>query len=481
MATLLTMPKLGMTMDEGTVHAWFKQEGDAVREGEPLLSVLTDKIDIEVDAPVSGIVRKIFVGEGETVPINTPIAIIADADADIADLLAQAGEGGVAADGHGGPPTSAAHVGGDSEAPVASGASSRSSPPGLATTVPVSSVWIGVPEAGAEEVRVTSLDDRRVRATPVARRMAREHGIDLALVPGSGPRGRVTRADVEEYVASMVAGTCVPVGSAQAAGVGPASGVEAVSPPSPAGVASGATGSAYAEAPSSLSPDRIPLSGMRRVIAQRMSESAFTAPHVTLMTEADVTELVKLRQTLNEEDRDRGGSGISYVDLFIVIAARALLQHPYMNARIEGNDIVVERAVHMGIAVAVPDGLLVPVMRDVGELGVGAVARRRAAVVEAARTGTLSPDALSGGTFTITNLGAYDIDGFTPIINPPQAAILGMGRIVEKPAVFEGQICVRSMMTLSLSFDHRLVDGAPAAAFLQTVKRLAEQPALLHL
>lgn len=447
MATLLTMPKLGMTMDEGTVHAWFKQEGDSVEEGEPLLSVLTDKIDIEVDAPVSGVVRKIFVGEGETVPINTPIAIIADAEADIALLLAQVTEGDVGE----------------------TGAKARSEA-------------VDVPQAAMTESGANDSDDGRVRATPVARRMAREHGIDLAHVPGTGPRRRVTRADVEEYVASMAGDARVAPAGADTGGPDLASDFFGSSRR-----ASGEPASGTANLPDvgvlggTPAPDRLPLTGMRRVIAQRMAESAFTAPHVTLMTEADVTELVKLRETLNEADRARGGPGVSYVDLFIVMAARALVQHPYMNACIEGDEIVLERAVNMGIAVAVPDGLLVPVIRDVAEVGVGAVARRRAAVVEAARAGTLSPDAFSGGTFTITNLGAYEIDGFTPIINPPQAAILGTGRIVEKPAVYEGEICVRAMMTLSLSFDHRLVDGAPAAAFLQTVKRLAERPDLLHL
>lgn len=212
-----------------------------------------------------------------------------------------------------------------------------------------------------------------------------------------------------------------------------------------------------------------------------MTESAFSAPHVTLMTEADVTELVRLRAILNEAERGRGGDGVSYLDLFIVMAARALVQHPYMNARLDGDDIVVESAVHIGVAVALTDGLLVPVVRDAAGLSVGAVARRRAALVDGARAGTLTPDQLAGGTFTITNLGAYEIDGFTPIINPPQAAILGTGRIVEKPAVYRGEVAVRSMMTLSLSFDHRLVDGAPAAAFLQSIKRMAEEPALLHL
>lgn len=476
MATLLTMPKLGMTMEEGTVHAWFKQEGEPVEEGEPLLSVLTDKIDIEVEAPVSGVLRKILVQQGETVPINTPIAVIAEADEDITALLARAGAGNT------------------------NQASADASPSGEGA---------GAPPDGREE---------RVRATPVARRLAREHGVDLAVVPGSGPRGRVTRADVEEHLAGLAVATR-PAAAPQPWEAGPPqvrsqAGLEAwaaggalplaqtppVPPegPRPASSLPAQPVPSVREArpvppegprpvpalPAQSMPSvqqRTPLAGRRRVIARRMSESAFTAPHVTLTTEADVTELVHLRRTLNEADRARGGPGISYLDLFIVIAARALARHPYMNARLEGDDIVVEPDVHIGIAVDHPDGLLVPVIRDVLDLSVGAVARRRAAVVQGARGGTLTPDQLAGGTFTITNLGAYDIDGFTPIINPPQAAILGMGRIVEKPAVYQGQVCVRSMMTLSLSFDHRIVDGAPAAAFLQTTKQLAEQPALLHL
>lgn len=425
MATSLTMPKLGMTMEAGTVHAWFKREGDPVIEGEPLLSVLTDKIDIEVDSPATGVLRKIFVHEGETVPVNTLIGIIADADADISSLLSEVTVAekmhGVAVIGAASGPAERAAGGAASASGIGAAAQPTASAAALSTAKAIPAFAAGGP----------------TRATPVARQLAREHGLDLAKVPGTGPRGRITRADVEEIVAQRAA--------------------------------------------AEVGARRVPFSGVRRLIADRMTASAFSAPHVTLTTEADVTELVKLRTTLNDADRARGGQGVSYTDLFIVIAARALQQHPHLNARLDGDEIVIEAAVHIGVAVALPAGLIVPVIHDVAELSVGAVARRRAAIVSAARQGTLTPDELAGGTFTISNLGAYDIDGFTPIINPPQAAILGMGRIVDKPAVYEGNICVRSMMTLSLSFDHRLVDGAPAAAFLQSIKRFAEQPPLLHL
>src|SRR5690606_18253762 len=446
------------------------QEGEPVEEGEPLLSVLTDKIDIEVEAPVSGVLRKILVQQGEMVPINTPIAVIAEADEDITALLAQAGAGNT------------------------NQASADASPSGEGA---------GAPPDGREE---------RVRATPVARRLAREHGVDLAVVPGSGPRGRVTRADVEEHLAGLAVATRpaaapqpweagppqvrsqagleawaaggalplaqtppvppegprpasslpaqpvpsvrearpvppggprpapslpaqpvpavrearpVPAGGPRPASALPAPAVPSVreGPPVPPGGPRPASSLPAQPVPSvrearPVPPggprpvpalpaqsmpsvqQRTPLAGRRRVIARRMSESAFTAPHVTLTTEADVTELVHLRRTLNEADRARGGPGISYLDLFIVIAARALARHPYMNARLEGDDIVVEPDVHIGIAVDHPDGLLVPVIRDVLDLSVGAVARRRAAVVQGARGGTLTPDQLAGGTFT---------------------------------------------------------------------------------
>lgn len=428
MATEVRMPKLGMTMEEGTVQVWFKQEGDTVQKGEPLLSVLTDKVDIEVDAPASGVLHKILVPAGQTVPINTPIAIIA-------------AEGEVVEPGRDAVPAGETR-----------GSGGKAAPPG------------------------------KVRATPVARRLAAQWGLDLAAIPGSGPKGRVTRADVEAFAASRQA-AALPAEAFGPAAVAPAAG----SPPQaavPAGLAAAPANAAAApvagpQAP--VAPRRIPLSGMRRVIGERMSQSAFTAPHVTLTTEADVTDLVRLRTALNEEDRRHGGPGIGYLDLFVRIAARALLEHPYMNARLEGDELVLEPEAHVGVAVALPDGLLVPVIRHASRLSVGAIARERHRLVQAARNGTLSPDDLHGGTFTITNLGAYEIDAFTPIINPPQAAILGMGRVVEKPAVHNGQVAIRSMMALSLSFDHRIVDGAPAAAFLQRIKQLAERPELLHL
>ena len=478
MAVRMTMPKLGMTMEEGTITAWFKAEGEPVREGEPLLSVLTDKVDIEVDAPATGVLRKILVPAGATVPINTPIAVIAAADEDISGLLTC--EDAAEDPGRMNSPA----VGGDGSDPAAAP---------------------GAPLAGA-----------KVRATPVARRLAAQWGLDLSSIAGSGPRGRVTRADVEAVITSRAApapapgagesswavaapgvtqlaraaaafpaavptSPAAPLPPGDPAALAPLSTPAATVPPgTPAAPAASALPSANAPGPAA-GVVRIPLSPMRRVIGERMAQSAFSAPHVTLTTEADVTDLVRLRMVLHEEDQRRGGPGVGYTDLFVRIAARALEEHPPLNGRLEGETIVIEPDAHIGIAVALPDGLVVPVIRGANRLSLGAIARERNRLVTAARSGTLLPDDVHGGTFTITNLGAYEIDAFTPIINPPQTAILGLGRIVAKPAVHEGEIAIRSLMVLSLSFDHRVVDGAPAAAFLQRIKRLAERPELLHL
>jgi pyruvate dehydrogenase E2 component (dihydrolipoamide acetyltransferase) len=226
-------------------------------------------------------------------------------------------------------------------------------------------------------------------------------------------------------------------------------------------------------------PRREPLTGVRKIIAERMSASAHTTAPVTLMTEADATELVQLRRVMREHLEVSLGHAPSYVDILVFIVARALREYPYMNARLAGEEIEVLPVVNVGVAVDTENGLLVPVIRDADTMGIADIGRMLRELATQARAGQSMPDDLRGGTFTITNLGMYDVDGFTPIINPPECAILGAGRIREQPAVRAGQVCVRSIMVLSLTFDHRLVDGAPAARFLQRIKQLVEQPSLL--
>jgi len=270
------------------------------------------------------------------------------------------------------------------------------------------------------------------RATPVARRLAEQMGVDLRTVMGSGPGGRITKADI-------VGATPVVASPAETAA---------------------------------------PLSGVRAIIARRMFEGHSTTAPVTLTMETDATAFVALRERLKASLAGELGFDIGYNDLLIKLVAHALRRFPYMNARLEGEAIRQLAEVHIGLAVDTERGLLVPVVRDADRKRLTEVARELRALVERARTGKATPDDLTGSTFTITNLGMYDVDGFTPIINVPEIAILGVGRIKPRPAVVEGALCVRQMMWLSLTFDHRLVDGAPAARFLQYIKNLIEDPYL---
>jgi len=291
------------------------------------------------------------------------------------------------------------------------------------------------------------------KATPMAHRLAEQARLDLRPVHGSGPGGRITKEDVERALAAAPAVLPLPLAPAEA--------VEAVA--------------------------EVPISGVRAIIARRMHESHQTTAPVTLTTEADATSFVELRELLKASLADELGFNLSYNDLLIKLVAHALRKFPYMNARLEeggsgepdGGVIRHLREVNVALAVDTDRGLLVSVIRDADRKGVTEIAREVRELVERARAGKALPDDLSGSTFTITNLGMYDIDAFTPIINLPEVAVLGVGRIKAQPVVVDGQVCVRQTMWLSLTFDHRLVDGAPAARFLQWIKRLIENPYLL--
>ncbi len=273
--------------------------------------------------------------------------------------------------------------------------------------------------------------------------------MDLAGVAGTGVSGRIRGADVLAAGAPAAGPAPADVGSATRAGL----------PLAPAEIAS-----------------VVPMAGLRRIVAQRMFQSARTIPRVTHTTEVDVTETVRMRDCLLARAESQGGVRPSYTDIVVKITAQALREHPLMNARVGEEEIQLLDAVNVGVAVAVADGLVVPVIHDADVKGVQAIAQESRDKIERARAGTLVADDVTGGTFTVTNLGTYEIDAFTPIINLPEAGILGIGRIVQKPVVLDGQIAIRSMMYLSLTFDHRIIDGAPAAAFLRTVKHYLEQP-----
>lgn len=451
------MPKVGLTMTEGVIVQWHKCEGDFVQKGEPLFTFETEKSTLDYEAPESGVLVKILVPEGQTAPCLTPVAQIGelrptpDLSLPTPHSRLLPGESGVG-----------------SGVPVASPdlqrrpASPRARLRARELGVDLSAVRGSGPDGAIRERDVLTFAQSRQqktpRATPVAQRIAAELGVDLASVTGSGPDGRITREDVERAARGQGSGI---------RDQGPGAGDQELEAP--------------AELPQLPLTHYQSLSPARRITAQRMAANAQAAPHVTLFTEADAAHFVVAREQIGAEL----GEKISYNALLMAICARALREHPHVNAswvdslpESPGQPGVVQHlGIHIGLAVDTPRGLFVPVLRDAGAKSLAQIHRELNDLVARTLEGKASPDELRGGTFTITNLGMFEVDGFTPIINLPEAAILGVGRIVKKAVVTDGDaIVARPMMTLSLSFDHRVVDGAPAAKFLQRIKQLIERP-----
>ena len=404
MSVEVTMPKFGLTMQEGTIQRYFKAQGDSVQAGEPLYEVETEKVLYEVEAPASGTLAAALFPEGATVECGVVVAIIAESGEDAAAVGAHYG-------------ASTAARGGGAAASAAD-------------------------DAGA-----------RRAISPVARKLAAELGVELARVTGTGPGGRITREDVERAAEAARA----------LAGAGAAPRAAAAGAPAPAARAPAAPAAPAAAGGPPPAARSIPMRGMRKTIAERMSQSLREAAQLTITSEADVTAAVELRERLVRQ------FDFTYGDLLLQAVARALLRHPRMNARLSGDAIAIMPQVNVGMAVALDDGLIVPVVMDADKRPLREIAAVTRELGERARAGKLRLEEVSGGTFTITNLGTFGVDAFTPIINTGETGILGVGRIVEKPVVHRGEIARRSMMTLSLTFDHRLIDGAPAAQFLQTV------------
>lgn len=402
------LPKLGDTMDEGTITQWFKHKGDAVTKGEPLFEVLTEKANIEVEATASGFLRKVLYQVNETAPIGKTIAYLTTTADEILELAEGEREkehnSTAAAQGH----AQAAH-------------------------------------AEALPAR------RRQFVSPRARRVAKETGVDVSTLVASSSTGRVMEADVRKFLARQPIVQAQPVAESDAP------------------LSASALSQSFADT-------IIPIAGVRQIIFDRMRASAQEIARVTLTTEADASELVTLRDRLNAKQKELH---FSFTDLLVLLAARALLKYPYMNATLRDDGVHQHAFVNMGVATDTEHGLLVPVIRDAHRKGLGEIYAEVRRLSEAARAGKVSPDDLRGGTFTITNLGAQEIDAFTPLVNQPEIAILGVGRIAQKPAAYQGQLALRWMVALSLSFDHRIVDGAPAAKFLQEVKHFVETPGLV--
>jgi pyruvate dehydrogenase E2 component (dihydrolipoyllysine-residue acetyltransferase) len=400
-AVEVVMPKFGLTMVEGTIQKWFKAEGDAINAGEALFEVETEKVLYEIEVPVSGTVAKLLYPVEAVVAVGLPVAIIAEAGENVAEVAARYGGGAPAGKAAAAPAPAAV-----SPAPVAAPASSRRE---------------GAP------------------VTPAARKLAEEHKINLSRVVGTGPGGRVTREDVQKVIDT----------GGQAPAPAP---TVAPSPAAPAAPAS--TGQS------------VPLRGMRKVIAERMHKSLQGSAQLTITTEVDVTQLIDRRQEVQRE------FNATYTDFIVQACAHALKQHPRMNAALDGDTIRLQAQISVGVAVALDEGLIVPVIHNTDKKSLKDIAQEARGLAEKARAGKLTLEEVSGGTFTVSNLGMYGVDGFTPILNTPQTGILGVGRIIEKPVIYRSEIAKRSMMVLSLTFDHRVIDGAPAGAFLQTVADL---------
>ncbi|MCC6728188.1 MAG: 2-oxo acid dehydrogenase subunit E2 [Chthonomonadales bacterium] len=456
MPTDVILPQLGESVAEGQITRWLKQPGDKVAQEEPLVEISTDKVNVELPAPAAGVVRELRAKEGDTVPVETVIAVIDTADADQAAPPDAAAPPEVAADG-----------------PITAEAPPR--PP--------------EPEAG-NGARAVPSEERR-HYTPLVRRMAREHGLDLDFLvssgqlQGTGENGRVTKSDLVSYVSHVTGVLAAPSPAvppptvpapAEAEPTPVARGRVPATPPTVTPSVGPAQESAAAGEPGRADEIVVPFTGMRRMIADHLSRSAFTAPHVTTIAQADVTRLVAFRAANKETWQKEYGLRLTYTPFFVKATADALLAFPMVNATIQGETIVARKYVHMGVAVSLGEGgLIVPVVRNAHLKDLVAVAREVEELAARARGGKLAPADVQGGTFTITNPGVFGAILSTPIINAPQSAILGVEAIQKMPVVREDDtIAIRSMMYLCLSYDHRVIDGETAIRFLQHLRHTLE-------
>lgn len=422
------MPKMGDTMEEGKILRWIKQEGDEVKKGEPLAEVETDKVTIEIEAFASGVLRKILVVEGESAPIGANIAYIGSTDEPLP------GENG--------------KNGGNSNGKAAK-SNGKKAPEKVAASQPQAPVAVATASAPTTN---NGTSTGRVFISPLARRFAEEHHIDYRQLRGTGPNGRIIKMDVEAIIKQGLPGTA-PQETQIAA-------LEAL----PAGVDTGEV-------------LEIPLTTMRRTIARRLAQSMQSAPHFYVTSVIDTGKLGDLRKQINEyAATDPNPVKVSFNDLIIKAVAVALQRLPQVNVSFAEDKLIQKKQVHIGIAVALEQGLIVPVLHNAEKRGILDIAREARRLAESARTNKLRPEDLSGGTFTISNLGMFEVDSFTAVINPPESAILAIGSITPTPAVVDGQVVVRDRMKVTLSSDHRALDGAVAARFLLEIKHLLEEP-----
>lgn len=425
------VPTLGLDMEGATIQRWLKAEGEEVVKDEPILLVETDKAAMEINAPEAGVLRQILQQEGAFVPVTETVALVETAESDASPesiFVKPDGRKLVAATPDAGANTGAGAATGLSFVDVEAGGSAGPSP-------------LPIPTGRGP-----------IRASPAARRLARDLGVDLAQVKGTGPLGRVQGEDIQNF--------------AQALGS-----ISVRKPPNDA---------CETFAPTFDLPGRlVPLSRKRKLTADRMALSSSVVARLTINLDVDATEMIHWRSRILPVLQESKGIRVTYNNLMVKVIATALREHPYLNSRWTDQGIYLVEPVNVGVAVAVEDGLVVVVVQDADKKSVDEISLDLSTLVARAREDRLSMADIAGGTFTITNLGMFGIDSFTPIVNPPEAAILGVGRISERGVGIGGQLVLRPMMTLSLSLDHRILDGAPAARFLQRVRQLLEDPYLL--
>ena len=452
MASEIQLPALSPTMTEGKIVKWLKKEGESISSGEAIAEVETDKSNLEVEAFDDGVLLKILVPEGETGKVGAPIAVIGQKGEKVEATAAPAKAAAPAPAAASAAPTPPAKP---TPKPPQPGPEARREQPqpeeraqkagGPAQVVPIRRTE--APPAASE-------DNGRLRASPLAKRMAREEGLDLAAVQGSGPSGRIVKRDVEAAMGQ----------AGQAAAVARA--------PAPA------PGGRPAPAPSPMfgrrEPEVIPISGMRKIISQRMAEVKPGVPHFYVTVDIEMEEAAKLREQAKAAEVK-----VSFNDLIVKAAALALRRQPKVNVSLQGDRILQFHTADVGIAVAIEDGLITPVIRDADQKSLGTIAAEARELAERARRKALKPEEYAGGSITVSNLGMFGVDAFIAVINPPQASIVAVGAVSEKAVVRDGKVVARKMMSATFSGDHRIVDGALGAQYLQELKALLEQPTKL--
>jgi 2-oxoglutarate dehydrogenase E2 component (dihydrolipoamide succinyltransferase) len=433
MSIQIVVPDLGESVVEATVGSWLKKEGDRVQAGEAIVSLETDKVDLDVTAAQAGVLSKIERQEGEDVQVGDVLAVIEEQD------------------GQAAPESGAAQEAPKTEEPAAAQPKAEAAPKVAETSAKLDGAEAELPKAD--------------RATPVAKRVAADKGVDIAEVPGAGPGGRVTKRDVESYVQEQEK----PKAPATTETRQPTQ--REPTQREPAAIAA-----APQPSPEGRAEERIRMSRRRRTIAERLVEAQQTAAMLTTFNEIDMSAVMNMRQRRREEFTKREGVSLGFMSFFVKASIGALKQFPELNASIEGNDIVLKHYYDIGIAVGSEEGLVVPVLRNAERMSFAGIEREISALAEKVKTNTLSLEELRGGTFTITNGGVFGSLLSTPILNPPQVGILGMHKIEQRPVVVNSEIVIRPMMYVALTYDHRIVDGREAVQFLVTLKRLVEDP-----